>query len=95
MRSRVESALRISRMTTNLDVIETVSLLAITSLLETSDMVSVLPHAVALHYEKYGLVKILSVDLSIAMVNLGIITKNLKSLSPAVSEFLAYLKRSD
>lgn len=94
MRSRVETALRNSRMTSNLDIIETVSLLAITSLLEASDMISVLPHAVALHYEKYGLVKILSVDLSIAMVNLGIITKNLKSLSPAVREFLGYLKNA-
>jgi DNA-binding transcriptional LysR family regulator len=92
MRSRVETALRISKMTSNLDIIETASLLAITSLLEASDMISVLPHAVALHYEKYGLVKILSVDLSISMVNLGIITKNLKSLSPAVVEFIGYLK---
>jgi len=94
MRSRVETALRISRMTSNLDIIETASLLAITSLLEASDMISALPRAVALHYEKYGLVKILPADLSISMVNLGIITKELKSLSPAVMEFIGYLKNA-
>jgi len=95
MRSRVETALRISKMTSNLDIIETASLLAITSLLEASDMISVLPLGVALHYEKYGLVKILPVDLSISMVNLGIITKKSKTLSPAVIEFIAYLKNTD
>ena len=94
MRSRVETALRISRMTSNLDIIETASLLAITSLLEASDMISVVPHGVALHYEKYGLVKILPVDLSISMVNLGIITRKSKTLSPAVIEFIRYLKNT-
>ena len=92
MRSRVETALRISKMTTNLDIIETASLLAITSLLEASDMISAIPLGVALHYEKYGLVRILPVDLSISMVNLGIITKKSKTLSPAVIEFIGYLK---
>ena len=95
MRSRVETVLRISKMTSNLDIIETASLLAITSLLEASDMISVLPLDVALHYEKYGLVKILPVDLSISMVNLGIITKKSKTLSPAVIEFIGYLKNTD
>ncbi len=94
MRSRVETALRISKMTSNLDIIETSSILAITALLETSDMISVLPNAVALHYERYGMVKILPVDLSISMVNLGIITKSLDSLSPAVMAFRNYLKNT-
>jgi len=94
MRSRVETALRISKMTSSLDIIETASLLATTSLLEASDMISVVPRGVALHYEKYGLVKILPVDLTISMVNLGVITNKSKVLSPAVIEFLGYLKNA-
>jgi DNA-binding transcriptional LysR family regulator len=95
MRSRVEAALKLTKMTSSLDIIETASLLAVTSLLEASDMISVVPRPVALHYEKYGVVKILPVDLSISMVNLGVITKNPKTLSPAVTEFLDYLKNTD
>ena len=92
MRSHVETALKMSKKLYRLDIVETVSLLAITTLLEASDMVSVLPRTVAAFYEKYGLVTILSVCLPAQMPNLGIITKKSRTVSPAVTEFLTYLR---
>ena len=92
MRSRVEFALRMSKMTTSLDIIETGSLLATTSLIESSDMISVMPYDVAMHYARYGMVTILRVELPISMVNLGIIKKKNRELSPIVTKFLEYLK---
>ena len=94
MRINVEAALKMSKITSGLDIVETVSLLAITTLLEASDMVSVLPHNVAAFYEKYGLLKILPVDLPMHMSNLGIITKKSRTVLPAVTEVLASLRRS-
>ena len=92
MRLRVESALRQAKMASPLDIVETSSLLAVTALIEASEMISVVPRDVALHYAKYGMVAVLDVDIPISMVNLGIITKRSRTLSPAVMEFIKYLK---
>lgn len=93
MRLRVETALRQAKMASPLDVVETTSLIAVTALIEASDMISVVPHDVALHYAKYGMVAVLDVDLPMSMVNLGVITKRTRIFSPAVMEFLSYLKK--
>jgi DNA-binding transcriptional LysR family regulator len=92
MRLRVEAALRQAKMASPLDVVETTSLIAVTALIEASDMISVVPHDVALHYAKYGMVAVLDVDLPMSMVNLGVITKRTRIFSPAVMEFLSCLK---
>lgn len=92
MRLRVENALRQAKMASPLDIVETSSLLAVTALIEASEMISVVPRDVALHYAKYGMVAVLDVDMPISMVNLGIITKRSRTLSPAVMEFIKYLK---
>lgn len=92
MRSHVDNALKMSKMASKLDIVETVSLIAITSLLEASNMIAVLPHNVAVFYEKYGLLTILPVDLPMQMSNLGVITKKSRTVLPAVTEFLAYLR---
>ena len=76
-----------------LDIVETTSLLTITSLIESSDMISVVPHDVARHYAKYGLLAILPIDLPISLINLGIITRKSKTLSPAVVEFLKMARK--
>lgn len=94
MRAHVETALKLSKISSRPDIVEAVSLLAITTLLEASDMVSVLPRNVAAFYEKYGLLSILPVPLPAQMPNLGVITKKSRSGSPAVTEFLAYLRRA-
>lgn len=91
MRSRIESALKQCFRSFSLDIVETTSLLATTSLIESSDMISVVPHDVALHYARYGLLTVLAIDLPISLLNLGIITKKTKIHSPAVSIFLEYL----
>ncbi len=94
MRRRVEQALQHAGLAAPPDIVETSSILATTSLLEASDMISVVPLDVARHYAKYGLVAILPVQLPISMANLGIITRKKKDLSPAVKGFLSALRDS-
>jgi DNA-binding transcriptional LysR family regulator len=92
MRRRVESALQDASVTTALDIVETSSILATTTMLECTDMISVVPLEVARHYARYGILGILRVELPIAMANLGIITRKSKELSPATRGFLHYLR---
>lgn len=94
MRRRVEQALQHASLSAPPDIVETSSILATTSLLEASDMISVVPLDVAQHYANYGLVAILPVELPMPMANLGIITRRKKDLSPAVKGFLHALRDS-
>lgn len=94
IRLRIENALMIAKMTSKLDIFETASILATTSMIESSDMISVVPHDVAQHYAKYGMVKILPVELPVLMVNPGIITRKSKTLSPSVQKLLGYLEKA-
>ena len=73
---------------------ETSSILATTALLESSDMISVVPLDVAQHYANYGMLAILPVELPITMAKLGILTRKQKELAPAVRGFLRTLKDS-
>jgi DNA-binding transcriptional LysR family regulator len=94
MRRRVESALQSASMTTALDIVETASILATTALIEVTDMISVVPRDVAQHYARYRLVRIVPLELPIAMAHLGIITRKSKDLSPATQEFLTCLRNT-
>jgi DNA-binding transcriptional LysR family regulator len=94
MRRRVEQALQLASLAAPPDIVETSSILATTSLLEASNMISVVPLEVAQHYASYGLIAILPVELPISMVNPGIITRKKKDLSPAVKGFLHALRDS-
>ena len=94
MRRRVEQALQHASLAVPPDIVETSSILATTSLLEASDMISVVPLDVARHYANYNMVAILPVELPISMANLGIITRRKKDLSPAVGGFLHALRNS-
>jgi len=91
-RSLIENALKKKNMTAKLDIVETVSLLVTTSMLESSDMISVVPRDVAMHYAKYGMVAILPIELPFSMVSPGIVTREAKVLSPAVLKLLSYFK---
>lgn len=95
MRRRVEGALQEARLTADLDIVETASILAATAMIEASDMISVVPNDVAQHYARYGLVTILPVALPISMANLGIVTRKSRTPSPAVQTLLRYLKEDD
>jgi DNA-binding transcriptional LysR family regulator len=93
IRRRIENALMQAKMISKLDVVETASILATTTMIEASDMIAVVPHDVAMHYANYGMVAVLPVDLPTLMVNPGIITRKTKIPSPAVRNFLTYLKQ--
>jgi DNA-binding transcriptional LysR family regulator len=95
MRRRVEQALQQANLLAPPDIVETSSILATTSLLEHSNMISVVPLDVAQHYANYGMVAILGVQLPMPMANLGIITRKKKELSPAVKGFLKALRDSN
>ena len=91
-RYRVENALRTAEIVPNsLDIIECTSILLITSLISASDMISVFPQKVAEYYENYGMVEILPVKLPFSM-NIGILTKKTKLLSPAAQCLIEHIK---
>ncbi|MBA2964391.1 MULTISPECIES: LysR family transcriptional regulator [Ramlibacter] len=92
MRRRIEQALQEASMAPPPDIVETSSILATTALLESTDMVSVVPLDVARHYANYGMLAILPVELPISMAKLGILTRKQKDLSPAVRAFLRTLQ---
>lgn len=94
MRLRIETALKKTRATSTLDIVETTSILLTTSMIQASDMISVVPRDVARHYADHGMVTILPVKLPVSMVNLGIITRKSKVLSPAVTRFLAHIRKN-
>jgi len=94
MRLRVESALAQAGMSEALDIIETASILATTAMIEMSDMISVVPNDVALHYARYAMVTVLPVQLPISMVNLGILARGSRPKSAALVSLLSYLKES-
>lgn len=95
IRLRIENALSQARMTSRLDIVETASILATTAMIETSDMISVVPNDVARHYERYGMVTILPVEFPTLMVSPGIITRKSKTLSPAVQKLLQHIQQGE
>ncbi|MBB1624397.1 LysR family transcriptional regulator [Achromobacter sp. UMC71] len=93
MRRRVDQALMDAGLVHAPDVVESASILVVTALLEKSDMVSVLPSAVAQHYARFRMLKILPVALPLSMPPLGIITRKRNSHSPALKNVLELLCR--
>jgi DNA-binding transcriptional LysR family regulator len=94
MRRRIEQAFQAAGIGAIPDILETASILATTSLLAKTDALSVVPSHVAEHYSQYGMVKILPVNLPIAMAQLGIITRSDRKMSPALTAFVKVLKES-
>jgi DNA-binding transcriptional LysR family regulator len=94
MRRRIEQALQEASMAPPPDILETSSILATTALLQSTDMISVVPLDVAQHYANHGMLAILPVELPITMAKLGMLTRKEKELSPAIKAFLRTLKES-
>jgi DNA-binding transcriptional LysR family regulator len=92
MRRQVENALKAARLIEPLDIIETRSILATTAMLESSDMIAVVPNDVAEHYARYGMIAILPLELPLAMANLGLLTSQARPMSAAVKALLTFLK---
>jgi DNA-binding transcriptional LysR family regulator len=95
MRRQVEHALQAAQLIEPLDIIETRSILATTAMLESSDMIAVVPNDVAEHYARYGMIAILPVELPLSMANLGLLTSKARPASAALKALLTFLKSSD
>jgi len=92
MRRQVEHALQAAQWVHPLDIVETASILATTSMIESSDMIAVVPNDVADHYQRYGMIAVLPVELPLAMANLGVLTSKSRPMSAAVEQFMLSLK---
>ncbi|MFK3974818.1 LysR family transcriptional regulator [Pseudomonas sp. NPDC087358] len=92
MRRQVENALQAAQLIHPLDIIETSSILATTAMIESSDMIAVVPNDVAEHYARYAMIEVLPVELPLAMANLGLLTSKARPMSAAVKALLGYLK---
>jgi DNA-binding transcriptional LysR family regulator len=95
MRRQVENALKAAQLIQPLDIIETSSILATTAMLESSDMIAVVPNDVAEHYARYGMITVLPVALPLAMANLGLLTSKARPMSAAVKALLGFLKNNE
>lgn len=93
MRRQVENALQAAQLIERLDIVETSSILATTAMLESSDMIAVVPNDVAEHYARYGMVATLALELPLAMANLGLLTAKSRPMSAAVKALLGVLTR--
>lgn len=74
------------------NVVETGSQLILTSLLEQTDMIAVMPLEVVRHYESHGMLAILPIDLDCKMDAFGIITSRDQLLSPSAEAMLRTLR---
>ncbi|MDR3095669.1 MAG: LysR family transcriptional regulator [Paraburkholderia sp.] len=92
MRLRVENVLALAGMADPLDVIETSNLLATTAMIDSSDMVSVVPEEVAEYYARHAMVAVLPVELPMSMANLGLLTQRGRKLSTAVEGLIHDLR---
>jgi DNA-binding transcriptional LysR family regulator len=61
-------------------------------MIESSDMIAVVPNDVADHYQRYGMIAVLPVELPLAMANLGVLTSKSRPMSAAVEQFMLSLK---
>jgi DNA-binding transcriptional LysR family regulator len=91
MRRQVENALKAAQLIEPLDIVETSSILATTAMLESSDMIAVVPNDVAEHYARYGMIAVLPIELPLAMANLGLLTSRARPTSAAVRSLLTFL----
>lgn len=91
-RGRFEAVLREAGIQERLDVTETASPIAMTALLELTDMAAVMPASQAAHYARLGVLAVLPVDLPIRVPPIYLITRLAHSLSPAALAFVALLR---
>lgn len=91
-RSRFEAALREAGIQQRLRVTETASPIAMTALLEHSDMAAVMPASQAAHYARLGLLRVLPAEVPIKVPPIYLILRRAHSLSPAAAAFVALLR---
>jgi DNA-binding transcriptional LysR family regulator len=86
-RTRFEAALREAGIQARLDITETASPLAITALLENSDMAAVMPASQANHYARLGVLRTVPLELPVRVPPICLITREDRALSPAAAQF--------
>ena len=91
-RGRFEAALREAGIQQRLNITETASPIAMTALLEVSDMAAVMPASQAAHYARLGVLRVLPVALPIKVPPIYLITRLDHALSPAAGAFVAVLE---
>ncbi|HEY1227558.1 MAG TPA: LysR family transcriptional regulator, partial [Ramlibacter sp.] len=91
MRQRIEQAVLASGATRPPDVLETASILAVTALLERTDMISVIPADAAAHYEAHGMLRALPLELPFPMAPLALVTTSTGDVPPPLRAFCELL----
>ncbi|MBV8046691.1 MAG: LysR family transcriptional regulator [Paludibacterium sp.] len=92
LRHRVDMAFRQGNLEPPMNVVETASQLMTTALLESTDMLAVIAQRLAGHYSRYGMLKILPLELPSNMDEFGFITRRDHHLSPGADIVLTALK---
>ncbi|WP_299597675.1 LysR substrate-binding domain-containing protein [uncultured Microbulbifer sp.] len=92
LRQEVDEALREAGIESPVRAVESVSILANRTLLEETDMISVMPDQVVRFYEKDGLLQRLPVTLNISPGPIGISLCEGRTLSPAANYLLDKLR---
>jgi DNA-binding transcriptional LysR family regulator len=87
MRQLLELAFRDAKIPSPSNIVETASILTTTTLLQQTDMISVVPATIAKHYTTSGMLCILPARIKFELEPFGIITRKERIASPAVTIF--------
>lgn len=91
-RSRFEAALREAGLHVRLDITETASTVAATVLLESSEMLALMPASLAAHYARLGVLQIVSLQLPLQVPAIHLVMRRHRELSPAALGFIEVLR---
>lgn len=92
-RRRFEDALREAGVHHRIDITETASTVATTTLLEHSDMAAVMPASLAGHYARLGVLRVLPFELPLQVPAIQLLLRRGRALSPAASAFVEAVVR--
>lgn len=92
MRQLLEREFRDAGMATPANLVETASILTMTTLLQETEMVAVVPATIAKHYAVAGMLSILPVRLKFQLEPYGIVTRKERIPPPAVRIFQECLR---
>jgi DNA-binding transcriptional LysR family regulator len=92
LRHRFEMMFRNLALSSPSDLVYTPAVLVMTSLLQQTDMIAVMPLEVARHYRAHGMVSLLPIELPLKMDSYGIITRRGQLLSPGANLVLEAIR---
>jgi DNA-binding transcriptional LysR family regulator len=74
-------------------IVESMSILSNKTLLQETDMLGIMPRAVARHYADLGILTVLRVELPLPSGPVGVLTVHGRAPTPAVGDFLQSLRK--